>query len=47
MTDAELRTLLGALDPSAREHLRLIRDQAARDAITSRLMRYRDQSGQD
>jgi hypothetical protein len=32
----------------AREHLRsvLIRDQADRDAIASRLMRYRDRNGQ-
>jgi len=37
------------LSPSAREHLHnvLIRDQADRDAIASRLMRYRDQNGQD
>jgi hypothetical protein len=46
--DAELRSLLEPLDPK-REHLRnvLIRDQADRDAISSRLMRYRDQNGQD
>jgi hypothetical protein len=33
----------------ARDDLRrvLIRDQADRDAISSRLMRYRDQNGQD
>ena len=38
----------GALDPHARDTLRraLIRDQADRDAISSRLMRYRDQNGQ-
>jgi hypothetical protein len=44
-----LRSLLRTLSPSAREHLRsvLIRDQAERDAIASRLMRYRDQNGQD
>jgi hypothetical protein len=37
------------LDPKARDDLRraLIRDQAGRDAIASRLMRYRDQNGQD
>jgi hypothetical protein len=36
------------LDPKARDDLRrvLIRDQADRDAISSRLMRYRDQNGQ-
>jgi hypothetical protein len=44
-----LRDLLCNLSPSARDHLRdvLIRDQADRDAISSRLMRYRDQNGQD
>jgi hypothetical protein len=49
MGDADLRALLETLSPSAREHLRsvLIRDQADRDAISSRLMRYRDQNGQD
>jgi hypothetical protein len=37
------------LDPKARDDLRrvLVRDQADRDAIASRLMRYRDQNGQD
>jgi len=45
----DLRALLSTLDPKTREHLRsvLIRDQADRDAISSRLMRYRDQNGQD
>jgi uncharacterized membrane protein len=44
----DLRELLLTLTPSAREHLRdvLIRDDADRDAISSRLMRYRDQNGQ-
>jgi hypothetical protein len=44
-----LRDLLASLDPKARNDLRrvLIRDQADRDAISSRLMRYRDQNGQD
>jgi hypothetical protein len=47
--DADLRALLGTLDPKARDDLRrvLIRDQADRDAISSRLMRYRDRNGQD
>ena len=47
MTD--LRALLETLDPKARDDLRrvLIRDHADRDAISSRLMRYRDQNGQD
>jgi hypothetical protein len=46
--DAELRALLDALDPGPRRLRRvLIRDQADRDAIASRLMRYRDQNGQD
>ena len=46
--EADLRALLQTLDPKARDHLRrvLIRDQADRDAISSRLMRYRDQNGQ-
>jgi hypothetical protein len=45
----DLRALLETLDPGAREHLRsvLIRDQADRDAISSRLMRYRDGHGDD
>jgi hypothetical protein len=47
--DDDAPRLLETLDPKAREHLRnvLIRDQADRDAISSRLMRYRDQNGQD
>jgi hypothetical protein len=38
--------LLATLDTNARDDLRrtLIRDQADRDAIASRLMRYRDQN---
>jgi hypothetical protein len=49
VSDGDLHDLLRALRPSAREHLRhvLIRDHADRDAISSRLMRYRDQNGQD
>jgi hypothetical protein len=45
----DLRALLSGLDPRARDDLRriLIRDQADRDAISSRLMRYRDQRGDD
>jgi hypothetical protein len=41
--------LLATLTPKTRDDLRrvLIRDQADRDAIASRLMRYRDQNGQD
>jgi hypothetical protein len=40
MSDLDLRALLGTLDPKARNDLRrvLIRDQADRDAIASRLM---------
>jgi hypothetical protein len=47
--DTDLRALLATLDPKARADLRpvLIRDQADRDAISSRLMRYRDENGQD
>jgi hypothetical protein len=45
----DLGTLLATLSPKGRDDLRnvLIRDQADRDAISSRLMRYRDQKGQD
>jgi hypothetical protein len=44
----DLRFPLMTLDPKAHDDLRrvLIRDQADRDAIASRLMRYRDQNGQ-
>jgi cytochrome oxidase Cu insertion factor (SCO1/SenC/PrrC family) len=47
--DHHLRTLLETLDPKARDDLRrvLIHDDADRDTISSRLMRYRDQNGQD
>jgi hypothetical protein len=47
--DDDLRNLLRTLTPSARADLRrvLIRDQADRDAVSSRLMRFRDQNGQD
>ena len=43
------RPLLLKLTPSARQHLRrvLIHDQADRDAIASRLMRYPDDRGRD
>jgi len=49
MSDDDLRSLLSTLDPKARDDLRrvLIRDQTDRDAISSRLMRCRDQNGQD
>jgi hypothetical protein len=45
----DLRGLLLQLTSSARKHLRnvLIRDKADRDAISSRLMRHRDQNGPD
>ena len=41
--------MLLTLSPSARDHLRnvLIREEPDRVAISSRLMRYRDQNGQD
>jgi hypothetical protein len=47
--NSDLRALLETLTPKARDDLRrvLIRHQADRDAIASRLMRYRDQNGQD
>jgi hypothetical protein len=47
--DVDLRAVLATLDPHARETLRriLIRDQADRDAISSDLLRYRDERGDD
>jgi hypothetical protein len=47
--EPNLRALLSNLDPKARDDLRrvLIRDEADRDAISSRLMRYRDENGQE
>jgi hypothetical protein len=47
--DRGLRALLGTLGLKARDDLRrvLIHDQGDRDAISSRLMRYRDQNGDD
>jgi hypothetical protein len=47
--DEELRNLLRTLSPKARDDLRrvLIRDHDDRDAISSRLMRHRDQTGDD
>jgi hypothetical protein len=47
--EADLRELLEKLYPKARDdHCRvLIHGQADRDGISSRLMRYRDQNGQD
>ena len=46
---AELRAVIEALDPQARDTLRriLIHHQADRDAITSLLLRYRDRRGDD
>ena len=47
--DDELREMLLALDPHARDTLRrvLILDQTGRDAISSQLLRYRDGQGDD
>jgi hypothetical protein len=47
--DADLRALLEWLDPLTRDALRrvLIHDQADRDAVTSQLLRYRDERGDD
>jgi hypothetical protein len=49
VSDDDLQDLLRTLDPKARDDLRNVRtrDQADRDAISSRLMRYRDQNGRD
>ena len=48
VSDPVLLALLRTLDPKTRDGLRrvLIRDQADRDAIALRLMRYRDRNGQ-
>jgi hypothetical protein len=45
--DEDLSALLSMLDPKARDTLRrvLIHDQADRDAISSQLLRYRDERG--
>jgi hypothetical protein len=45
----DLRSVLETLDPKARDDLRrvLIHDQDDRDAVSSWLLRYRDQNGQD
>jgi hypothetical protein len=47
--DTDFRALLSTLDPKARDDLRrvLIHDQADRDAISSQLLRYRDERGDD
>jgi hypothetical protein len=47
--DEELHALLLTLDPKTRDDLRrvLIHDQADRDAISSQLLRYRDERGDD
>jgi hypothetical protein len=47
--DADLRSLLETLDPLTRDALRrvLTHDQADRDAVSSQLMRYRNENGQD
>ena len=47
--DEDIRELLLALTPSARDALRrvLIHDQADRDAVASQLLRYRDGHGDD
>jgi len=47
--DRDLRALLSTLDPKARDDLRraLIRDQVDRDAISSQLLRFRDERGDD
>jgi len=43
----DLRTLLETLSPSARDKLRrvLVMDQADRDVVAARLMRFRDETG--
>jgi hypothetical protein len=46
---ADLRVVLETLDTKAHDTLRnvLIHDQADRDAIAARLLRYRDERGDD
>jgi hypothetical protein len=48
VADVDLRGLLSTLEPKARDDLRRvpIRGQSDRDAISSQLMRYRDENGQ-
>jgi hypothetical protein len=48
MADVDLRALLETLTPKARDDLRraLVLDQANRDEVSARLMRYRDERGQ-
>jgi hypothetical protein len=45
----ELYALLESLDPKARDDFRrvLIHDRADRDAVSSQLLRYRDERGDD
>jgi hypothetical protein len=47
--NGDLRDLLLTLDPKARDDLRrvLIPDQADRNAISTQLLRYRDERGND
>ena len=47
--ESDLRTVLAALDPPARDALRrvFIRDQADRDEIAMQLLRYRDAVGDE
>ena len=49
MSDPNLRAVLEMLDPKARDALRrvLVHDQADRDAISSQLLRYGDERGED
>jgi hypothetical protein len=49
MSDDKLRAVLETLDLRARDALRrvLIHDQTNRDAISSELLRYRDERGDD
>ena len=49
VADDHLRSLVETLDPRARDALRrdLINDQADRDAVSSQLLRYHDERGDD
>ena len=47
--DADLRTFLRTLDPHGRDALRrvLIHDRADRDAVSSQLLHYHDERGNE
>ena len=46
-SDLKIRALLEAIDPKGRDALRRVMIHDQRDAIASRLVRYRDERGDD